>query len=91
MICTARTAELLKGSVTVTTSPISPELQSQIQIWRQKSADGTITLPEMRQAVILMRGGRTGAQEAAASAGKSKAAKKPVRKADDMLAELGAL
>lgn len=70
------------------TSPISPELQSKIALWRQKSLDGTITLEEMREAVIAMRGGRLAAQEAAASAGK-KTSKKPTRAADDMLSELG--
>lgn len=75
----------------MTTSPITPELQSQIAIWRAKSADGTITLDEMRQAIILMRGGRTGAQEAAAASGKKSSTKKPVRKADDMLSELEGL
>lgn len=75
----------------MTTSPISPELQSKIAEWRIKSANGTITLDEMRQAVIAMRDGRTGAQEAAAASGKKSSVKKPVRKADDMLAELGSL
>lgn len=72
-------------------SPISPELQSKIALWRAKSQEGTITLEEMREAIILMRGGRKTAQEAAASSGKKASAKKPARAVDDMLNELEGL
>ena len=72
-------------------SPISPELQSKLAIWRQKSLDGTLTLDECREAVILMKGGRTSAQEAAASSGKKASTKKPARAADDLLSELEGL
>lgn len=37
-----------------------------IQIWRQKSLDGTITLDEMRQAISAIRKERIGAAEKSA-------------------------
>lgn len=67
-------------------SPVTPELQSKIALWRRKAQDGTITLDEMKEAIIAMRMGRKSAAEAAASSGKKK---KPTRSADDMLGELG--
>lgn len=73
------------------TSPISPELQSNIAMWRRKSADGTITLDEMKAAIIAMRQGRKSAAEAAASSAKGSRKKAPARSADDMLSELGNL
>ena len=72
------------------TQVVPPELQSKILEWRRKSADGTITLDEMKQAIIALRSGRKAAAEAASASG-SKRAKKPTRSADDMLAELGGL
>lgn len=67
---------------------VPPPLQSKIDMWRRKMADGTITLDEMKEAVIALRQGRTNAAQAAASAGK-KSTKKPTRSAEDMLGELG--
>lgn len=69
---------------------VPPELQSQIKIWRSKAADGTITLDEMKAAVIALRQGRRQAAVASESSGKSKS-KKPARSADDLLGELGSL
>lgn len=66
--------------------PISPELQSKITLWRTKSKDGTITLAEMKEAVLLLRQGRRAAADASA-ASKSKSTKKPARSAEDMLAD----
>jgi hypothetical protein len=63
------------------------ELQAQVQVWRRKSADGTLTQDEMRQAILALRQGRISAGMASA---KSKKAKAPVN-ADDLLAELGGL
>ena len=68
------------------TLPVPPELQSKITLWRQRAGDGTITLEEMKEAILALRQGRKNAL-AAALASKSKA-KKPVRNVDDMLAEL---
>jgi len=48
----------------------SPELLNQIAEWQRKSADGTITLEEMREAVKVLRANRLSSAEAAA---KSKA------------------
>jgi hypothetical protein len=72
------------------TLPVPPELQSKITLWRQRASEGTITLDEMREAILALRGGRKAALEASESSG-SKKAKKPARNVDDMLAELGPL
>jgi len=66
---------------------VPPNLQSQVKTWRSKMSDGTITLEDMKAAVIALRQGRTNAASAAASAGKK--TKKPARSADDLLGELG--
>ncbi len=66
---------------------ISPEVQAKITQYRQKSVDGTLTIEEMREAVVLLREGRKANQAAP-----SKAAKKAqVENADAMLDELGKL
>lgn len=69
----------------------TPELIQRVHEWKRKVADGSITLEEMKDAVVYLRGGRAFAQTAAAeSASKGgKRAKAPIRSADDMLAELG--
>lgn len=67
----------------------SPEERLKIEDWRRRTAAGeAISLEEMKQAIILIRGGRRAALEAssASKAGSSKA-KKPTRSADDMLAD----
>lgn len=51
---------------------ISPELQSRIATWRAKAADGSITLDEMREAIIQLRGARLTAGQAPAKAAKAK-------------------
>jgi hypothetical protein len=58
---------------------------SKIALWRSKAIDNTLTIEEMREAVLLMREGRIAAQ---ASAGKAKKAKGPTKSADDILGEL---
>jgi hypothetical protein len=67
----------------------SPELQSKIAIWRAKSADGTITTEELREAIRELRAGRISAGEAARSTRKRAIAEIP--SADDMLKELEGL
>lgn len=70
----------------------SPELQSKIAIWREKAIDGTITVEEMKEAVIALRAGRVSAAHASEGARAKKAATgKPTLSldADDLLAELG--
>lgn len=65
-----------------------PELAAKMVEWRAKATAGTITLDEMKQAIIALRGTRRSALEASSSPSK---AKKPSKSADDMLAELGSL
>lgn len=69
---------------------MNPELQSQIVIWRQKAAEGTLSIDEMRQAVAAIRGDRRGAATAS-EASRRKAAKKEIPSADDMLKQLEGL
>ncbi len=45
---------------------MSTTINANIQLWRQKSADGTITLDEMRQAIAAIRKERVGASEVSA-------------------------
>lgn len=40
---------------------MSEVIAGSIQIWRQKSLDGTITIDEMRQAIATIRSERIGA------------------------------
>ena len=70
---------------------ISPELQSKLFAWRQKAAAGTLSIEEMREAIALLREGRSAAQTAGREAAASKRAssKAPARSADDLLSELG--
>lgn len=68
---------------------VTPETQSRIAEYRRKAADGTITLDEMKAAIILLRSGRKAAAEASAASGKR--TKKPTRSADELLSELGSL
>jgi hypothetical protein len=62
-----------------------PMTQQKIDEFRRKCADNTITLEEMKEAVLLVRGGRQAAAEAAASKASNK---KPTRSAADLLAGL---
>lgn len=74
----------------MTSSPVPPELQSKIALWRSRSADGTITQDEMKQAIIAIRQGRVSAATAAGES-KKRTSKSPSRSADDLLSELGSL
>lgn len=69
---------------------VPPELQSKVIEWRHKSAQNTITLDEMKQAIILLRQGRRLAAEASTTS-KSTSKKKPVTPVSDMLNELNNL
>ncbi len=70
---------------------MSEVIAGNIQIWRAKAADGTITLEEMRQAIAAIRvervsaGERSSASKAKAATTKAKAA--PID-ADALLASL---
>jgi hypothetical protein len=71
----------------MTTQAQSPELQAKIAIWRQKAIDGTLTVEEMKEAILALRAGRVSAAHASENS-KRKAAKVAIPSADDLLAEL---
>lgn len=66
---------------------LSPESQARITVLRAKSADGSITMDEMREAVRLIRGDRVSAQTASEGAKRTRA-KAVIKSGDDMLDEL---
>lgn len=66
---------------------ISPEAQAEIQILRQKCANGTASQDDMRRAIMILREDRV---RAAATSAKSKAAKAPVN-SDALLSQLEGL
>lgn len=61
---------------------ITPETEMKIKLWREKAAAGTLTMDEMKEAIIILRAGRLAASEAASktasTGGKSRAKKTPV-------------
>jgi hypothetical protein len=65
---------------------MSQVITSQIQLWRQKVADNTITEDELREAIAAIRKERVGASTVSAKS-RAKAAPKPVINADDVLAK----
>ncbi len=67
---------------------MTPELNSRIQIWRQRSRDGTLTEADMAEAIAALRGDRQGAA-IASDTSRRKAAKTAIPDAESMLAELG--
>ncbi len=67
---------------------MTPETQAKIAQWRAKALDGTLTIEEMREAIIALRGDRLGAAHASA-ASKRKKAIVDIPSADDLLNELG--
>lgn len=67
---------------------ISPELQSRVQVWRQKANAGTLSIDEMREAIAALRGSRLSAANAPT---KSRTTKGPAKSADDLLSELEGL
>lgn len=74
----------------MSTSPVPLELQMKLAEWRRKAAEKTITLEEMKEAIVLLRAGRVAALNAS-DAGKRKAAAKVVPNADALLGELEGL
>lgn len=72
------------------TSPITPELQSKIALWRMKTADGTITQEELKEAIKHLRQGRLAAASAAARSPKAKA-RVAAPSAESLLDELDGL
>lgn len=72
----------------------TPEVESKIAIWRAKAAEGTLTIEEMREAIIELRQGRVSAAYASEGARTKKAAaSKPAASIDpnDLLSELEGL
>ena len=71
---------------------MSDIINEKIQLWRAKCADGTITLPEMREAIAAIRKERVNAQETSSKSKAKKAdakAKAQPINSDDLLGELG--
>jgi len=64
---------------------------AQVELWRQKCRDGTMTQEEYKQVIIALRAGRKATPQASGgtkSAGRSKAAKAVPISGDDLLSEL---
>lgn len=72
------------------TNPVPIELQMKLAEWRRKTQEGTISLEEMKEAIIVLRQGRVAAAAASATA-KRKTAAKVIPSAEDLLGELGEL
>jgi hypothetical protein len=73
-------------------SLLSPEQQTRLIEWRAKAQAGSITLDELKAAVVMMRAGRSAAVTASAAGRASKAKAKPTEKAvESMLDELEGL
>lgn len=66
----------------------TPELINKVQELRRKVQNGTITLDEQKEAILLLRQGRVSAQQATSKARSTKAKKSPSKTADDLLSEL---
>lgn len=75
----------------MTTLSSDPNFHLQLALYRQKAADGSITLDEMREAVKLMRNGRVAAATASAASRTKKAAASTPINSDDLLNELDGL
>ena len=69
---------------------MSPEMNAQIALWRAKALDGSLTVDEMKQAIVALRGDRRGAAVASEKSRRSKA-KAVIPDGDDLLAELEGL
>jgi alkylhydroperoxidase/carboxymuconolactone decarboxylase family protein YurZ len=72
----------------------SPHETAQIQVWRQKCNDNTITKEELKEALALLARGRVAGAAASAeskSRKSSAAAKKAPVDSDKLLGELGDL
>ena len=69
---------------------MTPEMNAKIAIWRQKALDNTLTVEDMKEAILALRGDRVGAAVASDKSRKAKA-KTVVPSADDLMAELEGL
>ena len=66
---------------------MTPEIQAKIYNLRQKANEGTLTLDEMREAIVILRGSRKSAAIASDTARRAKA-RKEVRSAEELLSDL---
>jgi len=71
-------------------SPIPLDLQAKIADWRLRAVEGTLTLEEMKEAVVYLRAGRISAASQTATA-RAKKAKAIIPSADEMLGDLEGL
>ncbi len=68
---------------------MTSEINAKVALWRQEQPEGTLTLEEMKEAIMLLRGGRVSAAIASATS-RAKKAPMQVQSADDLLrARLG--
>lgn len=69
---------------------MTPELQTQVSIWRQKLLAGNLTKEEMIDAVKVLREGRRSAAMASTTAAKARATKAatPAVNGNDLLDEM---
>ena len=71
------------------TSPVTPEMSAKIASWRLRSQEGTLSVEEMKEAILFLRAGRLAA--ASSSAASKSRAKKPsvaAPSADSLLGDL---
>lgn len=71
-------------------SPVPLELQAKIASWRLRAADGTLTLAEMKEAIVFLRACRVAAANSSAAT-KRKAAIAVIPSAEDMLNDLDSM
>ena len=64
--------------------PVSIEVQTRVAELRQKSREGTLTMDDMREGIILLRADRLAMPQ-----GKPTKSKAPPPNVDDLLSELG--
>lgn len=72
---------------------LTAEMQAQVQLWRQKAREGTLTQEEMRAAIAALRQDRVSAADTSAKSREKKAttrAKANIN-SDDLLNELDGL
>lgn len=67
---------------------MTPEIQSRIAVFRAKANEGTLTIDEMKEAIVMIREGRRGAAVASEQSRRVRA-KKEIKSADELLGELG--
>jgi hypothetical protein len=70
-------------------SLLTPEEQTFVNLCRVKALDKTITLEEMKRAIVILKGSRTKSAEASAASGAKKKSKAPsIESVSSSLADL---